>query len=294
MKKCFTCLIFVLCFTYSLPLYAEDTSSLIEKLKDKEKAKEASEQLAHIGKPAVPALLRAIEYGTKYQKRYAVRALRNMGQTAEDTVPTLLKLVNVSDFETRVYAVEALANMVNQRSVILPVLETVRKNDSNKNVHKVAEEAVAKLTLPETEVSQLSSTEKIPKALPSLTQSIQTMDQTEQNRTNVMANEFHSRPAETLKSESEKGFFEKYGPRSSVPAWLGWMFIPALIFVMLSSMSHEETKTIRHYGSDYSFKGSSEVPTGRIIEGDPKTGVGCGILWIVGYLAYWIYHYFKN
>jgi len=62
------------------PCFASEISLLIDNLANKKKAKEASYRLAEIGKPAVLALIKALEDGDKYQKRYAARAIREMGQ----------------------------------------------------------------------------------------------------------------------------------------------------------------------------------------------------------------------
>ena len=130
-------------------IFASDISSLIKDLKDKESAKDASYELAKIGKPAVPELIKALESRNKYQKRYAARAIREMGQAGSDAIPALEKLIKDRDTQTREYAVEALGNMVQQVDQVIPILKRARK-DNNKDVRKKAKSAIEKLQKPET------------------------------------------------------------------------------------------------------------------------------------------------
>jgi hypothetical protein len=124
--------------------FASDVSSLIKDLNKKDKAKEASEKLAKIGKPAVPALIKALTGKKKYQKRYAARAIREMGQAGSDAIPALEKLLKDRDSQTREYAVEALGNMVQQADQVILILKNARK-DSNKDIRKKAEGRIEKL-----------------------------------------------------------------------------------------------------------------------------------------------------
>jgi len=133
-------------FILSAPLRASDVSSLIKDLGDKDKAKDASKELAKIGKPAVSELIKACEGKDKNRKRYATRAFSRMGQDAEDAIPVLTVLINSKDSQTREYAVEALGNMSKQRDSVLPFLMTAAEKDSDKDVRKAANRAVKKIS----------------------------------------------------------------------------------------------------------------------------------------------------
>ena len=143
-KTIFVFVVFVLSIGISSLTVASDIPSLIKDLKDKDKAKDASYALAKIGKPAVPELIKALEGNNKNQKRYAARAIREMGQNGSDAIPALEKLLKDRDTGTREYVVEALGNMTQQANQVLPILEEARK-DSNKDVNKKAKVAVEKL-----------------------------------------------------------------------------------------------------------------------------------------------------
>jgi tetratricopeptide (TPR) repeat protein len=126
---------------------ADDISSLIDDLSDwnKDKAKQASDKLAAIGKPAVPYLIKALDSNSRNRKRYAARALRNIGQDASDAIPTLSILLKDSDARTREYAVEALGRMFKHADMVIPILKRAM-DDSNKEVRTKAKLAFISLS----------------------------------------------------------------------------------------------------------------------------------------------------
>lgn len=136
--------IFIVTVTSTSLIFASDISSLIRDLGNKEKAKDASAALAKIGEPSVPALIKALEGRNKYRKRYAARAIREMGQPGSKAIPALVKLLKEWDVPTREYAVEALGNMVLQAPQVLPILEKAKK-DRSKDVAKKSKLAIEKI-----------------------------------------------------------------------------------------------------------------------------------------------------
>ena len=144
MKRLVILISFIICFSFVSDVFGSDIASLIKDLGDKKKAKGVSYELAQIGKPAVPELIKALESHNKYQKRYAARAIREMGQIGSDAIPAMEKLLKDWDTQTREYAVEALGNMVQQVDKVMPILKKARK-DSDKGVRKKAKKAIEKL-----------------------------------------------------------------------------------------------------------------------------------------------------
>lgn len=129
--------------TSSLSISAGYIPSLVEQLKDKDKAKDVSDRLGLIGEPAIPYLINVIKDGGKYQKRYAVRSLRNMGPKAESAIPILVTLIKDSDSQTREYLVETLSVMTQKPETVLPSLKYISENDPEKNIKNKAKEAIA-------------------------------------------------------------------------------------------------------------------------------------------------------
>ncbi len=138
---------------FSASMCAADISSLVEDLGTKRKAKDASDELAVIGKAAVPALIKALGDKDRHRGRYAARALRQMGQEAADAIPALFEALDDADADTREYSVEALGNMTEQASVVRPILARVTL-DKNEDVREKA-----KLVLARLRVVNLSSTQ---------------------------------------------------------------------------------------------------------------------------------------
>ena len=138
-------LIVIIVLAISTSLFASDISSLIKDLGTKAKAKDASEALAKIGKPAVPALIEALKDKDRHRGRYAARALRQMGQDAADAIPALSEALDDADVETRDYAVEALGNMTQQANRVITILQSAT-NDKNKDIKEKAVLTIAKLT----------------------------------------------------------------------------------------------------------------------------------------------------
>lgn len=144
MRSMRSSLVAMVLLVISVSVYASDISSLIKDLGTKAKAKDASEALAKIGKPAVPALVEALRDKDRHRARYAARALRHIGQDAADAIPALSRSLEDPDTETRVYAVEALEKMIQQADEIIPVLQKATR-DKRDDVRKAAEAAINKL-----------------------------------------------------------------------------------------------------------------------------------------------------
>jgi len=145
-KSIFVSVVLALSISINSLTFASDISSLIKDLGDwnKDKAKEASEELAMIGKPAIPGLIKALSSKSRNRRRYATRALRQIGQDASEAIPALAKMLDDSDDNTREYAVEALGNMTQQVDKVMPILKKARK-DNDKDVRKEAKRAIEKL-----------------------------------------------------------------------------------------------------------------------------------------------------
>lgn len=144
MKKLILVMNLMFCLSFGSPALANNIETLIKELGRESKAKDASKDLAEIGKPAVPALIQALEGKNKYQKRYAARSIREMGQTGSDAIPALEKLLKDRDVPTREYAVEALGNMLLQAEHVLPMLKKATK-DKNKDVAEKANRSIQKI-----------------------------------------------------------------------------------------------------------------------------------------------------
>jgi len=143
-KKLILVMNLMFCLSFGSPALANNIETLIKELGRESKAKDASKDLAEIGKPAVPALIQALEGKNKYQKRYAARSIREMGQTGSDAIPALEKLLKDRDVPTREYAVEALGNMLLQAEHVLPMLKKATK-DKNKDVAEKANRSIQKI-----------------------------------------------------------------------------------------------------------------------------------------------------
>ena len=144
MKKLILVTNLMLCLSFGSPALANNIETLIKELGHKSKAKDASKSLAEIGKPTVPALIQALEGKNKYQKRYAARSIREMGQTGSDAILSLEKLLKDRDTQTREYAVEALGNMLLQAEHVLPMLKKATK-DKNKDIAEKANRSIQKI-----------------------------------------------------------------------------------------------------------------------------------------------------
>jgi len=122
--------VFIVAYGSSV-VFGSSVSSLIKDLGnwDKKEAKAASEKLSKRGKSVVPDLISAMD--NKGRRKYATRALRQIGQDASDAIPALIKAASDSDEDTRAYAVEALGKMVSQADQVLPYLEKALNDKSN-------------------------------------------------------------------------------------------------------------------------------------------------------------------
>ena len=126
--------------------YAYDVPSLIDALgsKNKLKARSASDKLAKIGKPAVPELIAALSDNNQNRKKYAARALREIGPDASDAIPSLGALLGEENAHTREYAVEALDKMPEHVAQVIPILQKFTL-DADKNIRQKAHKAIEKM-----------------------------------------------------------------------------------------------------------------------------------------------------
>ena len=126
---------------------ADDVPLLIKQLGawSNDKAKEASDKLAAMGKPVVSEVAKALSSKSRRRGRFAARTLRQMGPDAADAIPALLESLKDPDALTREYAVEALAKMVGQAEQIIPALQQVT-DDQDEDVRRQAKLAIARLT----------------------------------------------------------------------------------------------------------------------------------------------------
>lgn len=132
----------------ALTAMGAETASLIEQLGSwrKNKAKKASDELAAIGPKVVPELIvEALNSKSRRRRRFAVRALRQIGQDADDAIPALSRVLDDSDTLTREYAVETLGKMVKQADQVIPILVVATK-DRDRNVREQARAMIAYLT----------------------------------------------------------------------------------------------------------------------------------------------------
>lgn len=125
----------------------EDVEELIDQLGSlsKDKAKEASNKLAAIGRPVVPEVAKALRSRNRHRRRFAARALREIGQDADNAIPALFESLDDSDALTREYAVEALAKMTKQANQVLPMLKEAMEN-GDKDLREQAGLAIIQLT----------------------------------------------------------------------------------------------------------------------------------------------------
>ena len=166
MRKHFTVFL-VLIFTSAIMAIAatSNISDLIDDLGNKKAAKDASEELARIGKEAIPDLEEALRHGSKYQKRYAARAIRQMGQGGAIAIQALSETIKHNkDAQTREYAVQALGSMHDDAKTVIPILEKAKK-DSNKDVAKEARKSIDRLQRrPESQTPQNQQQSQQPKS----------------------------------------------------------------------------------------------------------------------------------
>ncbi|MHC4434121.1 MAG: HEAT repeat domain-containing protein [Planctomycetota bacterium] len=129
------------------PVQADEVASLIKQLGawSNDKAKEASDKLAAMGKPVVLEVAKALSSKSRRRGRFAARTLRQMGPDASDAIPALLESLKDTDALTREYAVEALAKMVGQAEQIISALHGVI-DDQDEDVRRQAKLAIARLT----------------------------------------------------------------------------------------------------------------------------------------------------
>jgi len=91
----------------------ESLDSLVAGLKDAERSvrMEAVDSLVDIGKPSLPALIRALESPDVQTRRHATLAIGKLGMLATDAVPALTPLLNDPDEQVRKLAAAVLESL---------------------------------------------------------------------------------------------------------------------------------------------------------------------------------------
>ena len=205
----------ILCSGLTSAAFGDDIASLIEQLGDwnKNKAKKASDELAAMGEPVVPELIKALNSKSRRRRRFAARALRQIGQDAADAIPALSDSLKDPDALTREYSIEALGKMVDQADRVIPVLTEATK-DRDKDIGDQARLAIVRLTEMIKSKEQRVSTRQPPAAASSpkvATQSTGTTDVAQSeplqpNGTDVN----HSSAVSGARSPQEWGYFGKH------------------------------------------------------------------------------------
>jgi len=96
----------------------------------------AADALARIGRPAVPALIRALSDPDPELRHQAARALSRMGPSVRDAVPALIRALKDPDPLVRRSAARALGQVGPDAAIAIPALvEAMRsKDDTETNV----------------------------------------------------------------------------------------------------------------------------------------------------------------
>jgi HEAT repeat protein len=81
------------------------------------------QRLGAIAKPAVPALVRALDCGDGFVEREAPRALGSMGEEARDAVPALIANLKIAKGDAAWFTAEALGNIGEPALIAIPELE---------------------------------------------------------------------------------------------------------------------------------------------------------------------------
>ena len=87
-------------------------------------------ELGPLAKPAVPALVRALNCGDKYVEREAPRSLGAIGEGARDAVPTLIEKLRMSTRDAGWFSAEALGKIGEPALVAIPELEIAASSGS--------------------------------------------------------------------------------------------------------------------------------------------------------------------
>ena len=101
-------------------------------------------ELGPLAKPAVPALVRALNCGDNYVEREAPRSLGAMGEDARDAVPALIEKLRNSNRDSSWFSAEALGAIGEPALVAIPDLEIAASGDSGLLV-EYAENALKRL-----------------------------------------------------------------------------------------------------------------------------------------------------
>jgi len=89
------------------------------------------QRLGAIAKPAVPALVRALDCGDRYVEREAPRALGSMGEEARDAVPALVANLRKSKGDASWFSAEALGDIGLPALVAIPELEVAAASNDD-------------------------------------------------------------------------------------------------------------------------------------------------------------------
>ncbi len=98
---------------------------------------------------ATPALIQALKQRNERVAEWAVLILGEIGPAAKDAVPALIDALKGGDWDMRCYAAEALGRIGPAAKAAVPALEEALKDKKDKNVRFYAAEALARLGLPD-------------------------------------------------------------------------------------------------------------------------------------------------
>jgi HEAT repeat protein len=101
-------------------------------------------ELGPLAKPAIPALIRALNCGDLYVEREAPRSLGAMGEEAREAVPALIANLKKTNRDAGWFSAEALGDIGEPALFAIPDLETAASSDCDSMVES-ATKALARL-----------------------------------------------------------------------------------------------------------------------------------------------------
>ncbi|MCX7592311.1 MAG: HEAT repeat domain-containing protein [Fischerella sp.] len=105
---CFSSPLLLIHATWAKPLNETQINSYIQKLKNPQQRSAAIDYLATVGKPAVPALIKALQDSDAQVRASAAIIIGKIGPAAAQSAPVLLRTIGDKDATVRAYAVEAI------------------------------------------------------------------------------------------------------------------------------------------------------------------------------------------
>jgi hypothetical protein len=72
--------------------------------------------------------------------------------------------------------------------------------------------------------------------------------------------------------------------------WFGGWLIPAVVLYCLCAGETNVTRSISTYDASGKLTGKAEIETGETCPGNPTMGGWLALLWIIGYMCYWLFY----